>query len=134
MAVRYYLGPLIPLGRRGANIVIGSPLMPVFRKQDGERVTVLKLNHGVRMALHRYDAPRHRLALADSHPLLIPLPTDKDGRWTPGALAAFDKAGVPRARAMTSTREIAQIILANQAKRPYTDAGRSPIVMAHEVL
>lgn len=134
MAVRYYLGPLVVIGTRGATVRNGSPLLLVYTP-GVERVTILKMNSSLtadRLAIHRYEASAARIALADTHPQLIPLPTDKDGRWSNAALTAIDAAGISRQAARTSTREIAQLIVSHQAGRQHDDARRVRIVMGFE--
>jgi hypothetical protein len=135
MAVRYYLGPIVTLTMRGGRIVQGSPLLETFIPGE-ERVTILKMNRAApgmdRLAIHRYEATAARIALADTHPLLIPLPADKDERWSDAALTALERAGINRRQAQTSTREIAQLMVAHQRGRALRDRDRTRIVMGHE--
>lgn len=135
MAVRYYLGPIVTVALRNGRQVQGSPLLEVFRPGE-ERVTILKMNAAApgmdRLAIHRYEATAARIALADTHPLLVPLPQDRDERWSDAALTALERAGISRRQAQTSTREIAQLMVANQRGRALRDRDRIRIVMGHE--
>lgn len=125
MAVRFYLAPVVVQTMRAGRLVWGVPLLE-GRRPD-ERVTILKMNQGnPRWCLCRYEATASRISLADTHPLVIPLPTDKDGRMSVWARMQLARMGLPVQQ--TSTRNVARFIFDRQA-RAQTD---TPIVMGFE--
>lgn len=153
MAVRYYLGPAVSLAvvldgnvvrfvpRAQAPAIIlrmvtGSPLLAVFDKAQGERVTMLKMNTAAvgetRLAIHRYEASVARLDAANDHPQLTALPDDVTQNWGGAIISQLARAGINPGQSMRNTREIGQLILANQRGRPFEEADRVPIIMAGE--
>lgn len=140
MPVQFFLTPYAPHTMRGGRVVLASTLMRLWRPGEG-RVTVLKLNSGApRWCLARYEATATQLALADSHPLVLSLPRDRDGRMSIWARMALERVGI-LARGRTSIRDAARLILAAQRQlaparilAARADADPARIVLAGEVI
>lgn len=133
--IAWYLAPLQPIGLRDGRLRLAAPHLQFFRKAEGERVTVLKMNRVTpRWALVRYEAQAHRVALADTHPLVLRLPTDRDGRMSTWARMALAKVGLPLG-SRSSIRDIAPLMLAQQVGAAHlidAQPPRGPIILAHE--